>query len=181
MPNRFWRYATEHISRTLGVALGVILLAAAGWLWAHPPNTAALLTNGSAVVTVMAAISVGVLVVVLLRGRRWQPPTALNLLVVLSRLMKPEDRMKLRFVATDKGNETAQTLATIFEHFGWEIEANTENASHIFSAKETFRGVRLRCRPSVNFFVKDEIETIIRNLLSGEYPSKDPFPDTDQF
>ena len=183
MATQWWKNISPHFwAEFLGVFAATILLAVASVLWTYfsrnpPPLALAIAAIGGLIVGVVV---VGVVGTLFLRPspptirdeqssgvtyRRWQPPTAMNLLGVLPRLQNTERRMTLKFMATNEGKEAAQTVTRIFETFGWQIKPNTEDGSHVFPAKETFRGVRTRHRPSA--IDSYDIKRVIEALLDG--------------
>jgi hypothetical protein len=172
MVNGVWRYASEYISRTIGVALGYLLsgigIAAATAVWSRATSNPTILHGSIGALAALAFVCLGVLILrIFPRHKETQPTTgsntvqwvipevgwqtaltAINLLGAMSHL-NSEGRIKLKFLATDKGKEPAQTVAQIFEHYRWNIEPNTETGDYTFPAPTNFQGLRVKYRPSI--------------------------------
>lgn len=113
--------------------------------------------------------------------RRWYPPAALSLLSVVDDLRQTDERIKLRIVATEDGKRLAEQIAFIFRYFDWEIQGNPETATDLFPAKNSFRGVRIKCRPFYDDKVYRRIYRIVKDLVLESPITTEVFPNTDAY
>jgi hypothetical protein len=88
--------------------------------------------------------------------------------------------IRVKIVATEQGTLTARLIAQIMTHYGWKIEVNADDGSHVFPAPTSFQGTHLRYRASRQFEGgTPHLSGIVAAL--ADYPQTEHFPEDDKF
>lgn len=112
----------------------------------------------------------------------WDPAVAESFFLNLENFEagKHSTSTPVKIVATEKGTPTARLIAQIMTHFGWRIQVNNADGSHVFPASAPFRGARIRYRQTRNYVDGTERLFHIVSALA-EVPNTEHFPETDEY